>query len=105
MKIHYAPIGNETPANNEAELLEGFLNRPAQRLILEAEASKGDVPVQELVHKSIEEALQRRVRYQAARELMRQWVEEGDEEEQKETLHALKRGLNESRSPDRAIFP
>jgi hypothetical protein len=38
-------------------------------------------------------------------ELLRQWREEGDLEEQRETFEILKRGLNENRPGQRKIFP
>lgn len=39
--------------------------------------------------------------------LLQSWIDEGDEEEQRETFEALKQGLNETRSQngERLIFP
>ncbi len=39
--------------------------------------------------------------------LLQSWIDEGDEEEQRETFEALKKGLNETREAngERIIFP
>ena len=39
--------------------------------------------------------------------LLQSWIDEGDEQEQRETFEALKQGLNETRSEngERLIFP
>ena len=39
-----------------------------------------------------------------ARELLRQWTEDGDEEEQRETLAYLRKALNENRTSYRRVF-
>ena len=44
-------------------------------------------------------------RNQTAIDLLDQWEEEGDEEEQRATLEALKEGLNAHYSSNRTIFP
>jgi chromosome condensin MukBEF ATPase and DNA-binding subunit MukB len=72
---------------------------------IEEEARNQGVDPVALIREVAAPGLNRSARYEKARELMRQWVEEGDEAEQVETLTALKRILNENRSPDRAIFP
>ena len=48
--------------------------------------------------------------YQANRnakaiKLVQSWIDEGDEEEQRETFEALREGLNANHSSDRLIFP
>jgi hypothetical protein len=38
-------------------------------------------------------------------DLIQSWIDEGDEEEQRETLEVLKNGLNVNRFSSRLIFP
>lgn len=44
-------------------------------------------------------------RKQALLQLLKSWLEEGDEEEQKATWEALKQGLDEDRLPGQKLFP
>ena len=48
---------------------------------------------------------EQRQRNQAAIELLRKWVEEGDEEEQRETFEYLQKALDEDRLSNRPLFP
>jgi len=43
--------------------------------------------------------------HQALRELTRQWIEEGDEEEQTETWEYLRQALDVDRLDNRIAFP
>ncbi len=47
---------------------------------------------------------EQRQRNQAAIELLRKWVDEGDEEEQRETLEYLQQALDEDRLSNRPLF-
>lgn len=58
--------------------------------------------LQEILALSPEE---RQKRNEAAREMLRSWVEEGDEEEQRETWEELKKALDEDRLSYRKLFP
>ena len=70
------------------------------------ESERKGVDAADLVVEIVETALpDQRTRNRRASELLRQWSEEGDEEEQRETLEALKEGLNSSHSSNRTIFP
>lgn len=46
-----------------------------------------------------------REKNQKAIALLRSWVEDGDEMEQRETFEALKKGLNAHHSSGRVIYP
>jgi type II secretory pathway pseudopilin PulG len=48
---------------------------------------------------------EREQRDQAVFQLLQSWVDEGDEEEQRETLAYLKQALDEDRSSARQLFP
>jgi hypothetical protein len=48
---------------------------------------------------------ERERRDQAVLQLLQSWVDEGDEEEQRETLAYLKQALDEDRSSSRRLFP
>ena len=73
---------------------------------LQRESKRKGVDAADLVREIVESALpDQRARNQRAVELLRQWSEEGDEEEQRATLEALKEGLNASHSSYRTIFP
>jgi len=65
------------------------INRPARRKPSQAATSDMDLDA----------------RRAAAIELLRQWREEGDEEEQRDTFEAIMQGLNEHHSSDRKLFP
>ncbi|HZO89893.1 MAG TPA: hypothetical protein VFB38_16305 [Chthonomonadaceae bacterium] len=71
--------------------------------LCEQAAAKG-VELEAYVKELLKTAAQRE-RNQAAIAALRSWREEGDEEEQRETFEALKRGLNESRRGYRVLFP
>ncbi|MEG4234673.1 hypothetical protein QUA40_21595 [Microcoleus sp. Pol11C3] len=51
---------------------------------------------------SLEERIQRN---QGAIELLRSWIEEGDEQEQTETAEYLRKALDEDRLSNRPLFP
>ncbi len=70
--------------------------------LCEQAAAKG-VELEAYVKELLKTAAQRE-RNQAAIAALRSWREEGDEEEQRETFEALKRGLNESRRGYRVLF-
>ncbi|MGK7875766.1 MAG: hypothetical protein AB4426_21465 [Xenococcaceae cyanobacterium] len=53
----------------------------------------------------IEEAHRLSQQHQALKELTRQWIEEGDEQEQTETWEYLRTALDEDRLSDRPLFP
>ena len=73
---------------------------------LESESRSLGVDPSEVVRRVLETALpDQRNRNREALELLRRWEDEGDEEEQRETLEALKKGLNEHYSSSRTIFP
>jgi type II secretory pathway pseudopilin PulG len=48
---------------------------------------------------------EREQRDQAVLQLLQSWVDQGDEEEQRETLAYLKQVLDEDRSSSRRLFP
>jgi hypothetical protein len=48
---------------------------------------------------------ERERRNQDVLQLLQSWVDEGDEEEQRETLAYLKQALDEDRSSSRRLFP
>jgi hypothetical protein len=85
---------------------------------LNEESQRKGIAASELARTAIESALmieserparlsveEQRKKNQRAIELLRQWREEGDEDEQRETFEALKEGLNQSHSSYRKIFP
>ncbi len=73
---------------------------------LQKESERTGVAAADLVRQIVETALpDQRTRNNRAIELLRLWSEEGDEEEQRQTLEALKEGLNASHSSIRTIFP
>jgi len=51
------------------------------------------------------ERLKQREKNQKAIELLRSWVKDGDDEEQRSTFEALREGLNAHHSSGRIIFP
>lgn len=74
------------------------------RLQKESRALGIDPP--ELVRRALESVLPEQTdRNRRALDLLAKWDNEGDEAEQRETLEALKEGLNAHYSSDRKIFP
>jgi hypothetical protein len=71
-----------------------------------AAANAGNTP-EEYARRVLDQALvadEERRRHQL-HELLREWQEEGDAEEQSETFEALREGLNQNHSSARKIFP
>lgn len=83
------------------ELSDGLEERLQQ-----AAADSGMSP-QELALRVLDQSLPHdaEAKRRRAIELLRQWREEGDEEEQRETWEALKKGLDENRTSYRKLFP
>lgn len=71
---------------------------------LELEAADNGVQPSAYASRLIENGL-RKGDPEKARALLRKWDEEGDEEEQRETFEALKKGLNAHQSSGRIIYP
>jgi regulator of protease activity HflC (stomatin/prohibitin superfamily) len=78
--------------------LEAQLSRSAEQKGLTAEAYAAQLLEEQLRQERIE-------RNQAAIRLLQSWIDEGDEEEQRETFEALKKGLEENRLSNRPLFP
>ena len=73
---------------------------------LQQESKNRGVDPPEVVRRLLESALpDSGARNQKAIDLLNQWEQEGDESEQRETLEALKQGLNAHYSSSRTIFP
>ena len=70
---------------------------------LDIEASKLGVDEAECARRLVEQALKKEPA--TLSEAIQMWIDEGDEEEQRETFEALRQGLNESHSSYRKIFP
>ena len=78
--------------------LENGLERRVRR-----EAEKRGVRADEYVRKIVEERLPDEPDDFGI--LLQSWIDEGDEEEQKATLEAIRQGLNEHHSSCRVMFP
>ncbi|BAZ08500.1 hypothetical protein NIES4071_03050 [Calothrix sp. NIES-4071] len=52
-----------------------------------------------------ETSQQKAARQQALSKLLQSWEDEGDEQEQKETLEFLQQALNQNRTSNRPLFP
>ena len=78
--------------------VQSELCRGAQQKGLTTEAYAAQLLEERLKQERIE-------RNQAAIRLLQSWIDEGDEEEQRETFEALKKGLEENRMSDRPLFP
>lgn len=84
------------------------LNLPPdlERQLAQSAAQKG-VAAEEYALQLLEERMkQERIeRNQAAIQLLQSWIDEGDEEEQRETGEFLMRALDEDRLSDRKLYP
>jgi predicted DNA-binding protein len=81
------------------------LSPDVEKRLVEESRRKG-VDAADLVREVIESAFpDQRARNQRAIELLQELREHGDGKEQRETLEALKEGLNASHSSNREIFP
>ncbi|MBW3625212.1 MAG: hypothetical protein KY468_17580 [Armatimonadetes bacterium] len=78
--------------------IESQLHREAERKGLTAEAYAAQLLEEWLKQERIE-------RNQAAIRLLQSFIDEGDEEEQRETGEFLMRALDEDRLSDRKLFP
>jgi hypothetical protein len=85
------------------------LDPETERLIREEAARRGMTPealAQAVVVETLErEQAQQRAKNAAARELLRTWSEDGDEQEQRETFEAIAEGLNAERKGVRQHYP
>ena len=74
---------------------------------LNQEAARKGLAADEYALQVLEEQLrQERIqRNQAAIQLLQSWIEEGDEEEQRETGEFLMKALDEDRLSNRKLFP
>jgi hypothetical protein len=73
-------------------------------MALHDEASRRGVPAQELAETLLSESLPVK-RKGSLSALIQSWIDEGDEEEQRETWEALKKGIDENRVGQRKFFP
>lgn len=74
---------------------------------LKQEAARQGLPPDEYASKVLEEHISQaeRERREKAIALVQSWIDEGDEEEQRETGEYLIRVLDEDRLSDRKLFP
>ena len=78
--------------------------KPALESQLKRVASDAGIPEEEFALRAIEERLEME-RRKAAIALLQSWIDEGDEEEMRETGDYLRRVLDEDRLSDRKLFP
>jgi uncharacterized protein (DUF1778 family) len=78
---------------------------PEQQQRLESAAAAKGVSPAEFAVKTIDERLADEDRRQRAIALLRSWREEGNAEQQRETMEYLIKALDEDRTSDRKLFP
>jgi len=99
MTITYQSIGIELPVREETNLLRQIVCGLSEQSNATSSVDAGIAVLQEASERAITMDRNRR-----AMELLRQWSEEGDAEEQRESLAALMKGLNEHHSSGRRVF-
>lgn len=72
---------------------------------LTAEAARRKVSVEELSLQALDNAVPPRERHTDAIALLQSWIDEGDEQEQRETGNFLIKALEDDRLSNRKLFP
>ncbi len=92
----------QTPQSQWKELLQVVRQFRQSSKIQSSSAEAWDAVVNQIRN---ENSQQKAARQQALSELLQSWEEEGDEQEQKETLEFLQQALNQDRLSNRPLFP
>jgi predicted transcriptional regulator len=113
MLAEHLPASLDAPARKEPERVDASgatitltLDSELERRLLQ-EASRHGLSPEQYAVQALEEYILRtaRERREKAIALVQSWIDEGDEEEQKETWEYLVRVLDEDRTSVRKLFP